>query len=173
MKQGDPKPIIRLMSPGDSLDDLTGLLHRAYADLAKMGFRFFATHQSVDDTRDRISRAKCFVAELDGRIVGTILWFRGGKRDRPPVIYSRPETAIFGQFGVEPHLQRQGIGRMLLDQVEADARRAGCEILALDTAEGARHLIDWYEKLGFKFVEYAQWDVTNYRSVIMARSLKE
>ena len=44
-------------------------------------------------------------------------------------------------------------------------------MLALDTAEGATHLIDWYAKLGFEFVEYTQWEVTNYRSVIMAKPL--
>ncbi|MBW1796697.1 MAG: GNAT family N-acetyltransferase, partial [Deltaproteobacteria bacterium] len=45
----------------------------------------------------------------------------------------------------------------------------GASELALDTAEQATHLINWYERLGYRFIEYVDWDVTNYRSVIMSK----
>ena len=54
---------------------------------------------------------------------------------------------------------------------ETCAERDGAAELALDTAEPARHLIDWYTRLGYRFIEYAQWDVTNYRSVVMSKRL--
>jgi GNAT superfamily N-acetyltransferase len=68
-------------------------------------------------------------------------------------------------------LQRGGIGGRLVAHLEAKARELGSTCLALDTAEGATHLVQWYERLGFRFVQHAQWDVTNYRSVVMSKSL--
>ena len=44
--------------------------------------------------------------------------------------------------------------------------------VTLDTAEGAEHLIRTYEKRGYRFIEYVQWEVTNYRSVVMSKKLK-
>ena len=77
--------------------------------------------------------------------------------------------AHFGQFAVEPALQRSGIGTRLVGYVEAAARTAGCTALALDTAEGATHLVRWYERLGFRAVGHVNWNVTNYRSVVMCK----
>jgi hypothetical protein len=54
---------------------------------------------------------------------------------------------------------------------EACAERDDAAELAVDTAEPARHLIDWYTRLGYRFIEYAQWDVTNYRSVVMSKPI--
>src|SRR5262245_12079337 len=99
------QPVIRPIRSEDSLESLTELLHRAYAGLAKMGLRYLATHQSVDETRRRISGGTCYIAELNNQIVGTITWRRGREGNKPPEVYSRTDVAIFGQFGVEPHFQ--------------------------------------------------------------------
>ena len=32
-------------------------------------------------------------------------------------------------------------------------------------------LITWYERRGYRFVEYCDWEVTNYRSVIHTKTL--
>jgi len=50
---------------------------------------------------------------------------------------------------------------------------SGATELALDTSEGADHLIAWYERKGFRFVEYAQWKGKSYRSVIMSKMLQQ
>jgi len=44
--------------------------------------------------------------------------------------------------------------------------------VAVDTAEGAAHLITFYRARGYRQVAYAQWDHTNYRSVILSKRLK-
>ena len=164
--------IIRPIRDDDSLEDLTALLHRAYAPLAAMGFKYFASHQSVEKTRDRIKAGSCLIAKLDERMVGTITWYRGKEtREKGPLLYRDPGVAYFGQFGVEPELQRDGIGLQLLRRVEEDARRSGCTRIALDTAEGASHLVAWYQRLGFSIVDHTQWEVTNYRSVVMIKPL--
>lgn len=43
--------------------------------------------------------------------------------------------------------------------------------MALDTAEPAQHLRDWYTSLGYRLVDYAQWPGKTYRSVIMSKRL--
>lgn len=156
----------------DSVEELTEFLHRAYRVLADMGLRFLATHQTPEQTRNRIGEGVCLVATIDGRIAGTIIYVAPG-RGHGASWYARPEVAFFAQFGVEPELRRYGVGSVLLELVEEMARHDGAGELALDTAETAHHLIAWYGKRGYRLVDHVQWDVTNYRSVILSKALND
>lgn len=161
---------IRPFAERDSAADLTDLLHRSYASLAAMGLRFFATHQSVEQTLERIRDGACYVGEIDGCIVATII-YHAPERSGGCDWYERPDVATFGQFAVEPELQRNGYGGRLMDHVEALAASDGAAEIALDTAEPAHHLIAYYTRRGYRIVGHTQWDVTNYRSVIMSKNL--
>ena len=163
--------LIRPVEPLDSISDLTALLHRAYARLANQGLRYMATHQSDDVTRARAQKGECFVAVADGAICGTIVFIDAGRTKGCPW-YDRADVASLGQFAVEPNLQAQGLGRRLMALVEARAAETGALEIALDTAEPATHLVDWYGRLGYRFIEHAQWSHTNYRSVIMSKALR-
>jgi GNAT superfamily N-acetyltransferase len=67
-----------------------------------------------------------------------------------------------------------GIGHLLLEKVEKVARDAGCQELALDTAQPAEGLIAYYRRRGFEIVGQADWrPTTNYESWIMAKKLEE
>ncbi len=160
---------IRLYSEKDSISELTSLLHRAYKQLADMGLYFVATYISEEDMQGFVNRGKCFVAESDGKIIGTILLYPKGKN--MPELYKRDDVLVFGKFAVEPEYQCKGVGAMLMDYIEKYVKTKGIKELALDTAEGAHHLIDYYSKRGYKRVGYYQWSVTNYRSVIMSKTL--
>jgi len=85
--------------------------------------------------------------------------------------YDRPEVASFGQFAVDPRLQNNGLGRRLIAHVEAQAATSGARELALDTAEPALHLVEWYTRLGYRFIEHAQWQHTNYLSVLLSKQV--
>ena len=170
---GQSSSRIRLLRPSDDLVLLTDLLHRAYRPLAERGLRYLATHQDVDTTRRRCGRGDCFIAELGGRIVGTItLTYHNPAQSNGTPWYERPDVAHFMQFAVEPSLQRQGIGSELVDAVERRAAERGMTEVALDTAEPAADLIAFYERRGYRFIEHAQWSVTNDRSVVMSKSLR-
>ncbi|MBK7142559.1 MAG: GNAT family N-acetyltransferase [bacterium] len=162
--------VIRELAPNDSLEALTELLHRAYKQLADMGLRYLATHQDVATTQRRISRGTCFVAEIDGRIVGTITFNPPGIAKGSPYI-EKAGVGHLQQMGVEPGLQRQGIAKALMTHAENYARLNGVAEISIDTAETATHLISWYERIGYEFKEHIQWDVTNYRSVVMGKKL--
>jgi predicted N-acetyltransferase YhbS len=164
----DGEIIVRPLGPDDSIGELTDLLHRAYAQLAKMGLRFLATHQDDAMTAKRISHGECFVALRNGELCGTILYKpRAGEAGGPPW-YGREGVAGIAQFAVEPKLQANG---RLIDMVEQQARESGAAEISLDTAEPATHLVGWYSRLGYRFIEHWQWSYTNYRSVVLSKSL--
>lgn len=161
--------LIRAVGSDDSMEELTSLLHRAYKRLADDGFRFVATYQSVDETIDRIRNARCWVGIRNGRIVATLSLYEpyAGTCEW----YTREDVWHFGQFAVDPELQGQGIGLLLISCAENTARAHGARELALDTAEGASYLITFYSRRGYRLVQYVQWKVTNYRSVVLSKNL--
>ena len=167
----DPEKVsIRRLKDSDSLEELTELLHRAYKVLADMGLRFLATHQDVSVTRDRIRQGACFVAEANGQVVGTITYHDPG-HVKGSSWMERKEVAHLNQLAVEPEFRGCGIATRLIEHAENFARSRGVTEIALDTAEPAVQLISWYTRLGYRFVEYTDWEVTNYRSVVMSKSL--
>jgi ribosomal protein S18 acetylase RimI-like enzyme len=81
-------------------------------------------------------------------------------------------VASFEQLAVEPDLQGRGIGSALVDTAEDNARRAGAVEIGLDTSEQANALIAWYVGRGYRFVQFATWEVLNYRSVVLSKELR-
>jgi predicted N-acetyltransferase YhbS len=167
-----PAVIIRDWKSSDDVAALTELLHQAYGQLARAGFRYLATHQDEAMTRKRLESGYPLVATQGEQIVGTVTLYPPDE-DSPCELYRQAGVFCFGQFGVRPDLQRGGIGRALVAHLESKARELGGTHLALDTAEGATHLVQWYERLGFRLVQHVQWDVTNYRSVVMSKPLRQ
>jgi GNAT superfamily N-acetyltransferase len=160
--------IIRFDPQAHSVSDLTAFLHRAYAPLAEQGLRYVATWQDDTVTRKRISGGECYAAFQEGLPVATVV-FRDPANTRGCPWYDRPDVAMFGQFAVAPELQGRGLGSELLALCERRASETGAAELACDTAEPAANLIRYYCNRGFRVVETAQWETTNYRSVILSK----
>jgi hypothetical protein len=55
--------------------------------------------------------------------------------------------------------------------VEGRARELGYGELAIDTAEPARHLIEFYARRGYRHIEWVQWRSKSYRSAILSKRL--
>jgi GNAT superfamily N-acetyltransferase len=170
---------IRQLATNDSLDDLTRLLHAAYASLAAQGWNFTAVDQSVEVTGQRLAEAQCFVAVAQARFVGTVA-VRGPKRadeayivDPPPPLYTTPGTAILSQLAVHPDCRGQGVGERLMDAAEGWAREQGFTQLALDTAEPAVALRRRYERRGYIAAGRVQWQGKTYASVLMSKPLND
>lgn len=162
--------LIRPYSPADSIPAITALLHEAYGSLARQGLRFLATHQDDAMTLLCLTSGDAFIAESPGEIIGTISVYPPWP-DSPCELYRQPGVFRLGQLAVAPRLQSHGIGRALMEFAEQHACKRGAIELAMDTAEGATHLLDWYQRLGYRSVGYVQWDVTNYRSVLLSKRL--
>jgi GNAT superfamily N-acetyltransferase len=171
-------PQIRPLAFDDSLEALTALLHAAYASLAAQGWNFTAVDQSVTMTRERLATAQGFVAEHDGRLVGTVA-VSGPKAadarylaDPAPPLYCEPGTALIAQLAVHPDCRGQGLAERLLDVAEAWALAQGYACAALDTAEPALDLQRRYLRRGYRAVGHVQWTGKTYRSVLMSKRLE-
>jgi len=164
-----PGVTLRRFDPSDSIPALTEMLHRAYADLARRGMRFLASHQDDDKTRERVLCGETIVAVIDGRIVGTITVRPPGDYDDP--YYARADVASLEQLAVDPDYQGRGIGRKLMDEAECVARSWGMKELAADTSNRAAELVTMYAHRGYRLVGELGRDIVNYRSVLFSKTL--
>lgn len=167
-RPGDPT--VRPLEPTDSIVALTSLLHRAYAVLGNMGLNYTAVDQSAEVTAQRIRGGTCYVATLGRELVGTIV-VRPTCAKNECAYFTRPGVASAHQFAVDPLHQGKGLGRLLLQQAEHWALQAGFRELAMDTAEPAAHLVDFYGRLGYRPVSTVQWPGKVYRSVVLGKVL--
>ena len=161
---------IRLFGEGDSIEGLTDLLHRAYAELGRLGLNYTAVDQDAVVTHRRIEGRECRVALLGGAFVGTVTLARERPRDVPDLWDGVP-VAYLSQFAVDPALRGRGIGRLLLDRSEERARELGFAAVALDTAAPAEHLVRIYAARGYREVGRMRWRGKVYESVILSKPL--
>ena len=152
------------------LPSITQMLHEAYRPLLEKGMRYVATHQSNEVTLRRLTRGYGFLAFLSEELVGTVSLIRNASHT-PCKWYQQPEVFFFTQFAVKPKFQRKGIGTQLMDHIESFAAKEGATEIALDTSEKAKDLISLYKKRGYRFVERIDWPETNYKSVVMSKTL--
>ncbi|MCH4886237.1 GNAT family N-acetyltransferase [Acidaminobacter sp. JC074] len=164
---------IRLISKEDSISDLTSLVNKSYKLLADMGLNYLAATQGDEITLKRSQKAyKCFIGICEDQMIATLSLYAPKPSDKSGW-YNRDFVAKVGQFAVLPQYQKLGIGSMMMDLAEVEAGQIeGVTEVALDTAETAYHLIKMYEKRGYKYIETVDWDITNYKSIIMSKRLK-
>lgn len=95
----------------------------------------------------RARHAEVLVAELDGRVVGTVTFVPGPGR------YAEgddPDAAWIRMLAVEPAARGQGIGRRLTEECVARARGAGRRRLLLHTGDPQVVARRMYARLGFE-----------------------
>jgi GNAT superfamily N-acetyltransferase len=157
----------------DSVEEINEMMHAAYKPLLDRGWRYVAAWQDVERARRRINDGTFLIGFEDGRIAGGIL-YRNPQQTSGCPHYDKPGVAMFGMFGVHPDFKGKGYGKMLHDAVVELAIRDGAEELACDTAVPADFLQRMYESWGYRFIEYAQWDLSlvNYESVILSKQLQ-
>lgn len=160
---------LRRFTSQDSLEALTALLHEAYAAHAAAGRRFFASYQAPADTQRRISRGECWVAMDDEELIGTITL--AAPYPFPAGYPALTPAATYYQLAVLPTHQSRGLGRQLVGLAERRIREQGISNLAIDTSSEATDLIDWYRRLGYREVGRWRWEVTNYESIVLAKTL--
>lgn len=163
---------IHRFQKSDSLEALTLLLNRAYAELGAMGLNYTAVDQTAEVTAQRIDGGECFIARWNGHLVGSVL---GKPTDAGSacVYFTRPGVASLRQLGVDPDFRGKGIGLQLIRCCEAWARDQGFTELALDTAKPATHLVSLYTRLGYRPVGQVQWPGKHYESVVLSKSLSQ
>ncbi|MFF4416671.1 GNAT family N-acetyltransferase [Streptosporangium sp. NPDC001559] len=160
--------IMRRFVDDDSVEELTTLLHRAYADHAAAGLVFFASYQTPEDTRRRLGKGECWIALEQGTIVGSVTVT--GTYDTPPG-YPAPAAGSFWQLAVDPSRRGTGLGNRLLALAETRIVDLGSSRVVIDTSSQAADLLAWYGRHGYASIGTWKWDVTNYVSVVLAKNL--
>ncbi|MDH6580307.1 GNAT family N-acetyltransferase [Kitasatospora sp. MAP5-34] len=151
------------------MEELTCLLHRAYADHAAAGRVFFASHQSAQDTAYRLGRGECWVAFRGSAMVATVTV---AAPFAAPEGYPAPAGAgSFWQLAVELSQRGTGLGQRLLTLAEERIAQLGSGQVVIDTSSEATKLVGWYRRRGYVPVGTWRWDVTNYDSVVLMKDL--
>jgi len=90
-------------------------------------------------------RALVLVAEKDGRVVGV------ATAHAISVIHDDPDVAWLTSLVVDGSAQGRGIGRQLVEAVEAWARSRGCVRLSVTTNRDRNDAHTFYERVGFEW----------------------
>jgi len=154
----------------DSIDEVTQMLHRAFAPMAVLGANCQCVDQSSSTTRKRMQRGDCLVAVADRRIVGT-LTLETCDPASTVVPYRRPSVASLHQFAVDPAYQGAGVGRSLLEVATMWARMRQFSEIALDTPALALDVRAFYSHQGFRLIKVKRLAGRDYDSAIMSRSI--
>lgn len=151
-----------------SIEEITELLHESYKVHLENGLQFWATTQTEEYTLQRFKKGIGIIVKNPNGIIGTITYYDSCD-DNDCDWYKNAHICRFGQFAVKPNLQKQGIGKLLINEVQKIAKTKHKNELSLDTSEKALSLINYYQKNGFRHIGYMQWHGVNYRSVIMSK----
>lgn len=120
--------------------DLSRGFLEALASLAEVNL---TAEQALAVFRTRLRLGvRTFVAELDGRVVGTASLLL-----EPKFIHAGGRVAHVEDVSVQRELQRQGIGTALLEHLIGEARRQGCYKVILNCQPP---LAAFYTRLGFR-----------------------
>src|SRR2546422_9580943 len=109
------------------------------------------SRQNIADVWSRAPISSTIVAERDGKLLGSVNYYRPGRADSIDNTWP-PEWASIRLLGVSPEARGLGIGRALMDECLRRARAGGGRGMGLGTASlmgGARAQ---YLRRGFKVV---------------------
>lgn len=130
------------LATADDAEAISAVLHEAFSLIREhyTADAFEVVTPKRDEIERRFAEGPMWVAELDGRVVGTVS------------LATEPEGLYVRSMAVSPKAQKQGIGRKLLDALHEHASGTGVERIFLYTLpfqKGARAM---YEKYGYEWV---------------------
>jgi GNAT superfamily N-acetyltransferase len=111
--------------------------------LGQLGYP--AEAEGVSQRLARLGDDRLVVAVDDGAVAGL-----AQLHVAPSLEYDRP-AAKLAALVVDEAQRGGGIGRALVDAMEAEARARGCELLYLTTAERRADAHAFYERLGLEY----------------------
>jgi len=162
--------VLRRFDPAhDSYEQLTTMLHRAFARLGMMGLNCTCVGQSPAVTEQRAQAGDCFVMVCGAQVVGTMTLY--GRDDESACKHYRSRrVATIRQLAVDPAWHNHGIGKAQLAFAEHWAATHGYDELALDTPYPAAHLVAFYRANGFRLVDKMRFAGKVYDSAILSKA---
>jgi len=163
---------IRPLQANDSLLELTDLVQSAYARFKDQSLDLQGVDQDLATSRQRLQNLHTCLIALDGNTMIASLSIHYPKPSRTSHWYSQQGVVKISQLAVRPAYQGQGLGCLLIElagQIAKDIH--GVKNLALDTAQEAKSLVNYYQSLGFEIKESLQWPGKTYWSYVLNKTL--
>ncbi|HSP37932.1 MAG TPA: GNAT family N-acetyltransferase [Frankiaceae bacterium] len=128
------------------LDELpaVGLLTRTAYAAAGLGSDEYLAH--VQDAASRFASATLLVAEVDGRLAGTVTLAAAGT---PFADIARPGEYEFRMLAVDPASAGAGIGSALVAACEQQAQAAGADWIVCSVEDKNAPALRLYARLGY------------------------
>lgn len=151
--------VLEIIPKPDSIswEEITDLLHRAFAEHSSRGLHYGACNQSSEVTRQRAGNGICFVALLDGKLVGTGLVNIQQRRGR--------KIGYLSQLGVLPEVKGQGIGTKIKEARIDICRQRDVDAIYCNTSEKADNVVNFNLKGGWQKIGLLSFENTNYYSI--------
>lgn len=154
-----PLAIVRHAEPSE-LDAVIEVLRAANTEFADSlpSSVYSAYLANVLDVRSRLAVSELLVAELDGRIAGTITVYPDASHEGWDWPY---HWGGIRAIAVAPHARGHGIGRQLAEAAIARVRELDKAAVCLHTAHFMRAAVPLYESLGFRRLPVYDQDVSS------------
>jgi GNAT superfamily N-acetyltransferase len=152
----------------DDEGDAVGVLtERVYRDGGFVGDDYAA---ELRDGESRVRDATVVVAQLDGRLVGSVTAALPGT---PYSEIALPQDLEVRMLAVADDVRRRGIADALMEAVEAMARQRGLAGVILSTAPAMHGAHRLYERRGYVRRPERDWDVDGLRLLACGLDLGE
>ncbi len=148
-----------------SWEEITELLHTAFAKRVNQGMRFRAASQDVQTTIEKVGDGICLVALLDNKLVGTITVIYRKVDSKNKKWYHNNSYCYADQLAVHPAYQKKGIAEKLRAERLKICFEKKVDACILDTSIKAKSLVKLHIDSGFQKVELLSSPHTNYYSV--------
>lgn len=109
-----------------------------YSACAGINDTIAALKESFEDIKNDLETKRCFVAEIDGNVVGSVR-----------IEIREDNTAYLSRFSVASELQSMGIGGRLMDYVDEEMKKLGVSRIYLHTASKILSLVRFYYGRGY------------------------
>lgn len=111
--------------------------------------------RKVQDVALRAAQATVWVAERDGKVIGSVTLARAGE---PYADIALDDELEFRMLVVDPAVQRSGAGKTMMAAVLAHARALdGVKAVSLTTGSTWKSARGLYDKTGFRRVPERDW----------------
>lgn len=146
----DPGVVVRRPTKAD-VGDLANLIYRFY----RLNEEFDPAWSLKDDAAEEAKRLAehlvasndeiVYVAVVDGRVAG---YARAMIREYP--LLAKPRLAVVTELYVLPAYRGRGIGRLLIAEIMAEARRRGAHAVAAEVPSRNMVALNIYREQGFR-----------------------
>jgi ribosomal protein S18 acetylase RimI-like enzyme len=135
----------------DELRDVGELTVAAYAELL-VPEDFYVQH--LRDAATRAREAELYVAEVEGRLAGTVTFCPQGS---PWSELAQPGEGEFRMLGVHPSHRRQGVAESLVSVCLERSRELGYDAVVLSSLPVQQPAHRLYERFGFRRLPERDW----------------